>query len=191
MHPIDVCTPKPFQLEHSCVVASQRGCRPVRCLATPHEDIPRSGSLAATVLVPANVSFAAVLARPKTRAHVHQTARGHPMRGRGWGELRFTAGLSLRRPALPPERCDSSSASDLVPIASGIPVASSIPLAWARISSSSRRWSGGRQDRFRGGLVKGVRFTDPGCLPPVAAPCKPPGPKPGRTHGAFCEAAFT
>jgi len=34
MRPIDFCTPKPFQLEHSCSASSQRSDRlPVRCLS--------------------------------------------------------------------------------------------------------------------------------------------------------------
>jgi hypothetical protein len=39
----------------------------------------------------------------------------------------------------------------------------------------------GRQDRFRGGLVKGVRFSDPGCLPSSGASRLPPVPKHERT----------
>jgi len=53
------------------------------------------------------------------------------------------------------------------PTASDTPVASSVPGARARFSSSVTLRFGGRRDRFRGGLVKGVRFTDPGCLPPA------------------------
>jgi len=39
----------------------------------------------------------------------------------------------------------------------------------------------GRQDRFHGGLVKGVRFSDPRCLPSSGASQLPPVPKHERT----------
>jgi len=182
MRPIDVCTSKPFQLEHSCVVVSQRDSRPARCLAAPHEDYPRSAALRPRARPGERLFSRAVLTRPKTSAHVHRTARGHPMRTR-LGRAPFSRRGSHfgARPALSRgvfllrEKPDNRPPSD-------IPVASSFPLARARISSSTKRWSGSRQDRFRGRLVKGVRFTDPGCLPPIAAARSAPEPKPERTR---------
>lgn len=111
MRPIDVCTPKPFQLEHSCFVVSQRGCRLARRLATPHEDGPLSGSLAATVPVPANVHFAR-----RARASEDERSRtpgssGPPDANEAGENSVFTTELSLRRSVGAPGRRDSSSAS--------------------------------------------------------------------------------
>jgi hypothetical protein len=71
---------------------------------------------------------------------------------------------------------------------SGTPVASSELVA--RIAfAMAVPWLEGRQDRFRGGLVKGVRFPDPRCLRSLAAPHDPPAPKCERTCGALLEDA--
>jgi len=69
MRPIDFCTPKPFQLEHSCSAVSQRSDRPVR-LASFVARHPRATLVPeplGSVLVRANVFFARYLTRPKTR----------------------------------------------------------------------------------------------------------------------------
>lgn len=85
--------------------------RPARRLATPHEDCPRSGDLAATVLVPANVSFAH-RARPSEDARSRTPGGSGPPDANEAGESSvFTTGLSLRRSVGAPGRRDSSSAS--------------------------------------------------------------------------------
>jgi len=191
MRPIDFCTPKPFQLEHLCSAVSQRCDRPVRP-ASFVACFPRATLVpepCGSVLVPANVFFACCLTRPKTCEA-----------GTGWlGAFRCEneAGenLASRRDShfgdrtiltrwryLPP--CEIE-----LPTASDTPVASSVPLARARFSSNATHRLGGRQDRFRGGLVKGVRFTDPGCLPPTDATRIPPAPKRERNRAAFIEDA--
>jgi hypothetical protein len=47
--------------------------------------------------------------------------------------------------------------------------------------ATSTPWPRGRQDRFRAYLVKGARFPDPRCLPPLARPHNPSAPKCKRT----------
>ena len=61
-----------------------------------------------------------------------------------------------------------------------------------RFSAEPAHGLEGRQDRFRGGLVKGVRIADPGCLPPTDATHIPAAPRHGRNRVAFSEdVAFT
>jgi len=72
---------------------------------------------------------------------------------------------------------------------SDTPVASSVLVGVGPLWTSSTLWLGSRQDRFRGGLVKGVRFPDPRCLPSLKVPHNPPAPKCGRTHGVSVEDA--
>jgi hypothetical protein len=56
------------------------------------------------------------------------------------------------------------------------PLTSLSPPPWLKLVEStmrSMREHEGRQDRFRGGLVKGVRFSDPRCLPSLGATQRP------------------
>jgi len=142
-----------------------------------------------SVLVRENVSFFAPPRPSEDERCVHREARGRPMRTRP-GRIAFhdavptsaTGGLSSRKRF-------SSASGEPTPLASDVPVASSVPRARPRISSRTMRWSGGRQDRFRGGLVKGVRFADPGHLPPVDASHAAPAPKHERDRETPLEGA--
>jgi len=188
MRPIDFCTPKPFQLEHSCSAVSQRNDFPCDTFRR-HPRATLVPEPFGSVLVHANVCssrVALLVRRHSGRASV----------GSGPSDANEAGGnLASRRDShfgdrtiltrwrfLPP--CEIA-----IPIASGTPVASSVPRAWFRFSSNPRRLLGGRQDRFRGGLVKGVRFADPGCLPPTDATRIPPAPKHERNRAAFTEDA--
>jgi len=97
MRPIDFCTPKPFQLEHSCSAVSQRGDLP--CDALRHHPtatlVPEPFG---SVLVRANVSFRAPLHPSGDESRGYRESSGPPDTERGRGESRFTARLSLRRP---------------------------------------------------------------------------------------------
>jgi len=73
--------------------------------------------------------------------------------------------ILTRRRYLPP--CEIEDRAPLTPL-SPPPI-----LAQVRFSSNVARGLEGRQDRFCGGLVKGVRFADPECLLPVDASTHP------------------
>jgi hypothetical protein len=108
---------------------------------------------------------------------------------RDWGEPRFTARFSLRRSGDSDAGAFSSLARESIPLASGTFVASSVPRTLSPpFGESQPRGYEGRQDRFRGGLVKGVRFSDPRCLPPSVATRTPLMPKHERNREAFTPA---
>jgi hypothetical protein len=109
----------------------------------------------------------------------HREARGRSMQVRP-GKIAFHgATLTLVTRSVRACGVDSSACPTERPT-SDIPVASSEALA-CRIAWRSVRELEGRQDRFRGGLVKGVRFSDPRCLPSSGASRPPPVPKHVRT----------
>jgi len=133
-----------------------------------------------------NVFFAYRLARPRTRES--GTGRlGAARCRRDWGEPRFTARFSLQRPdqRFTGRRFLPSRA--LEPLASDAPVASSELVSVGRFSGESTRWLEGRQDRFRGGLVKGVRIPDPERLPSAVVTRTPPAPKRERSRVPFID----
>jgi len=191
MRPIDFCTPKPFQLEHSCSVASQRSDRiPCDAFQRSPEGHSRPGAL--RLRARPRERLLRVLPRPSEDARSrHREARGRPMQTR----LGRTA-LHGALPTSAPGRSCAGAFSSLVresdPFASDTPVASSVLVGLGRCYAVPTLWLGGRQDRFRGGLVKGVRIPDPGCLQSSVATRIPAAPKHGRNHVAFTrDAALT
>jgi hypothetical protein len=96
----------------------------------------------------------------------HREARGRPMRTR--------PGRIALHDAAPTSAPGRSSRGGVlfrrvkveIPVASDTLVASSSPLC-GRFFPAPAHGLEGRQDWFRGGLVKGVRMTSPGCLPPT------------------------
>jgi hypothetical protein len=116
MRPIDVCTPKPFQLEHSCFVVSQRGwpTRAVPCgIARGPPSYPTR--LAVRRARSGECLFRAPWSPVRRRALTYTGRLGAARCERGWGEHRFTTGLSLRRLVGALERRDSSSARNPKP----------------------------------------------------------------------------
>jgi len=177
MRSIDFCTPKPFPLEHSCSrrLPAQRPY-PARCLSAPARGPLSSRSLAAPCPSTPASSLVCCAARPETRDA-----------GTGWlGAPRCT--MRLGRIALHgalPTSAPGQSTRDGVffrparRIRSPLTPLSPPPGSWARAAfwASPVLWLGGRQDRFRGGLVKGVRIPDPGSLPSAVATRDPLAPK--------------
>jgi hypothetical protein len=172
--PIDFCTPKPF---NSSTRANRRfpALRPLIHTSAPfgvlHGNPTRTeprGSCSFT----RNVSFRALaFAGPKTDSA--STGQLGPPDANEAGESRgsqrdshFDGRASdARGRFLPPRATDMT--------VSGTSVASSVALGLAAFAEPTP-YLGGRQDRFRGGLVTGVRFPDPRCLRPPDAPHDPP-----------------
>jgi hypothetical protein len=192
MRSIDVCTPKPFNSSTRASSSPGAVTDPGEHLAAPLEDHPRPGALRLRARPRERLFRAHRLACPKTSGE--GTGKlGAARCKRGRGEPRFTTRLPLRRPDALTRRRFLPPCGTVEPDRLLTPL--SPPLGRRRGSCferAPRRWPTGRQDRLRGGLVKGVRFTDPGCLPPVVAARNPAEPKPGRTRAALLEdAAFT
>jgi len=176
MRPIDFCTPKPFQLEHSCSALSQRSDHmPVRCLSA---------------LARGSLSFRC-LAAPCSSARTSSSRAASPVRRRAeqapggsgppdaneTGENRasrrvshFSARRIHMRGRFFPSRVKR--------LRSPLTLLSPPPCSWRGSPwAITALWLEGRQDRFRGGLVKGVRIPDPECLPSSVAPHIPPVPE--------------
>jgi hypothetical protein len=96
MRPIDFCTPKPFQLEHSCSAVSQRGDhRAMPCGIIRRPPSYRSLSTPCSF---ARTSLSRAASPVRRRALQVPGSSGPPDTERGRGESRFTARFSLRRP---------------------------------------------------------------------------------------------
>jgi len=163
---------------------------PVRCLAAASEGRSRPGAL--RLRARPRERLLRVLLRPSGDARSrHREARGRPMQTR-LGRTALHGALPTSAPGRSCVRAFSSPVRESSPFASDTPVASSVLVGLGRCYAVPTLWLGGRQDRFRGGLVKGVRIPDPGCLPSSVAMCIPAAPKHGRNHIAFIkDAALT
>jgi len=179
MRPIDFCTPKPSQLEHSCFAVSRRSGH----LAMPFGDRAKARSRPGAARLrarPRERLFSRAAPPVRRRARRAPGSSGPPDANEA-GENRTSRrdshfgdrAIRTRRRFLPP--CEIER-----PIAKDTLVASSVPFARDGFFRSARGLEG-RQDRFRGGLVKGVRISDPGCLPPTDAAHTPPAPKHERS----------
>jgi len=140
--------------------------------------------------VPIHASvFSGVPFRPSEDARTgHREARGHPMQTR-LGRTALHGALptsalgtfDMRRRFLPSRAKDTAR------------LWHPCRLLRARgrgpLVASPMLWLEGRQDRFRGGLVKGVRIPDPGCLPSAVATRTPHVPKHERNRVSFTDRA--
>jgi len=190
MRPIDFCTPKPFQLEHSCSAVSQRSDFPCDALLSLHA---AWGPLSSRSLA-APCSFT----RPSLVA-LHPTRPKAREAGIGWlGAFRYETrpGRISLHGAIPTSATGRCSRGGVFfrrvksnPDRLWHPCRLLRAVRLVSLFFESRRLLGGRQDRFRGGLVKGVRFADPGCLPPTDATRIPLAPKHERNRAAFNEDA--
>jgi len=175
MRSIDFCTPKPSLLEHpspssfpSAAIVCFFAARSMPCGTVRGSlSLPESFD---SVPTHANVSFACRRARPETRA-LGTGKLGAARCRRDWGDSRFTARFSLRRPAGRSRRWRFLPPRASVPLASDAPVASFS----ARLESlsASRLCLEGRQDRFRVCPVKSTRIPDRERLPSDSRFCAP------------------
>jgi len=124
MRPIDVCTSKPFQLEHSCFAVSQRSDR---TRARSFDARPRAALVPeprGSVLVRAKVFFCAPPRPSGDERCRHREARGRPMQTRP-GRIAFHDAALTSATGRPRVAECSSAARGREPIASDAPVASS------------------------------------------------------------------
>jgi hypothetical protein len=125
MRPIDFCTPKPFQLEHSCSVASQRSDRtPCDAFQRSPEGHSRPGAL--RLRARPRERLLRVLLRPSEDARSrHREARGRPMQTR-LGRTALHGAFPTSAPGRSCARAFSSFVRESSPFASDTLVASSV-----------------------------------------------------------------
>jgi len=176
MRPIDFCTPKPSNSSTRAIADSQR-CDP-KSTRRSFRPLAR-GSLSyralRLVLVHAKRLFSRSSSTSPRTCGADTRQLGPPDANEAGGsrgsqrDPHFSGRAKGTRGRFLPLRATATTAS-------GTPVASSV-LVGMGSRCDPTLWLEGRQDRFRGGPVKGVRFPDPRCLPSPDAPHNPPAPK--------------